>query len=108
MQFLGEDLAPERDSVDPLDIAILQRHHGADADLLVGLDDDIQMVGIERVQRHHVLHGGHARAQTFERAEQRPRLDLLAAALGIGRWQCQKTPGFQRYFFQGALGQRVV
>ena len=108
VQLLGKHLAPERNGVDAPAVGILQGNDGADADLLVRLDDRGKVVGIERVERHHVLHGGDARTQAFQRAEKRPRLDLLATALRIGRRQGEKTPSLKRRFFHHALGQGVV
>ena len=63
-----EDLAPERDRVDAFDISILQPDDSANANLLIGFNHGFEVLGVERVERHHVLNTGHARPETFQSA----------------------------------------
>ena len=94
--------------LDPTLIGELQREHAADADVLVGLQDRLEMLLVERIDRAEVLHRRHAAAQAFERAEQGARADLGGAALGIARRQRAQHPQFERDGLEAALEQNVM
>ena len=60
MQMFREGLGPVRDGFDPSSIRILQSEHHPDADPLVDLHHRVEMAVLERVERQHVLDGGHS------------------------------------------------
>ncbi len=108
MQILRKDVLPIGDGLEALAIGILQAEHHADADLFVGPHDRVEVPVLERVERQHVLNGGHARAQALERAEQGAGADLLHRAGRILRRQRIEAPGLERHLLQCAFGQHVV
>jgi hypothetical protein len=62
----------------------------------------------ERVEGEHVLDGGHAGAQTFQRPEQSAGAHLFHRTRRILRRQRVEAPGFERHFLQCAFRQDVV
>ena len=55
--------------VSNLPIGVFQAQSDADADLVIGLHDGIEVPILERIERQHVLNGGHAGTQAFQAAE---------------------------------------
>ena len=108
MILLRHDLFPERHPLDAGDVSDLQREGAADPDLLIGRDDGLKMLGIEREQRQHVLDRGHPGPQALGGAEQRPRAHLGGRTLGVCGRESVEQPHLQRQGLEAAFEKHVV
>ena len=86
----------------------LEREDATDSDVLVGLEDRLKVLLVERIDRAQVLDCRHSAAQAFKRAEQGARANFSGAALRIGRRQGAQHPQFERDCLEAALEQNVV
>ena len=107
-QLRRDQLVPERQRPAARHVAHLQREHAADADVVVGLRDGVDLARIERMHRRHVLQRGDAGFQRLERADQHARAHLLARAWRIVRRHRVQEPRLERHRREAALEQRVV
>jgi hypothetical protein len=108
VQLPWKHIFPIRNRLETLAVGILQAEDHADADLLISLHDRIEMPVLERIERQHVLNGGHAGAQAFQSAEQGAGAHFFHRARRILRRQRVETPGLERHFLECAFGQHIV
>ena len=89
------------------DVPDHRREHDAQSRVAICLDHHVGLFVGERNQPQHVLHGGDAAAQAFQRAYQSARAHLLVAAVCSHRQRVEQ-PEFQRQLFEQSAAQRVV
>ena len=108
MQMLGEYVLPIGNRLEPLAVRVLQGEDHADPDALIDIHHRFKMAFLERIERQHVLDGGHAGAKAFERAEQRACPHLLDRTRRILRRQRIEPPCLEWHLLERALRQHVV